>query len=105
MKTTENDAERNLQSIISMYQQDRRRFFQQKQQLESYIQKELGLSDDWIVELSGNQLKITTYKDYSIYEQNRICKCLEKYAKNISVATDYIFNSVQITLELKKNEE
>ena len=104
MKTTEN-AERNLQSIISMYQHDRRRFFQQKLQLESYIQKELGLSEDWIVELSYNQLKIITYEDYSIYEQNRICKCLEKYVKNVSVVTDYISKSVQITMELKRMED
>lgn len=103
-KTTENDVERNLQSIFYIYQQDRVRFLLLKEQAKARIRKELNLTDDWIIELYGNQLKITTYKDYPIYVQNRICKCLEKHAKNISVATDYISKTVQITIELKRME-
>ena len=105
MKTTENDAERNLQSIFYIYQQERVRFLLQKEQVKMWIRKELNLTDDWVIELSDNQLKITNYKDYPIYVQDRICKCFEKYVKNISVVTDYKSKSVQITMELKKMEE
>lgn len=110
-ETTENDVERNLQSIFYIYQQDRRRFMLQKKQAESWIKEVLNLSDDGIVELSGNQLKITTYKDYPIYVQDRICKYFEKYeyfekyVKNFSVVTDYVSESVQITMELKRIED
>ena len=65
----------------------------------------MNLTDDWIIELYDNQLKITTYKDYPIHVQNRICKCFEKYIKNSSVVTDYIYKSVQITMELKRIED
>ena len=77
----------------------------QKKQAELGIREVLNLSDDWIVELSGNHLKIITYEDYSIYEQNRICKYFEKYVKNVSVVTEYISKSVQITMELKTMDE
>lgn len=106
-----NDVERNLQSIFYIYQQDRRRFMLQKKQAESWIREALNLSDDWIIELSGNRLKIIPYEDYSIYEQNRICKYFEKYeyfekyVKNFSVVTDYVSESVQITMELKRMED
>lgn len=112
MSEMKNDVERNLQSIFYIYQQDRRRFMLQKKQAESWIREVLNLPDDGVVELSGNRLKIITYEDYSIYDlQDRICKYFEKYeyfekyVKNFSVVTDYVSESVQITMELKRIED
>ncbi len=111
MSEMKNDVERNLQSIFYIYQQDRRRFLLQKKQAESWIREVLNLSDDCIIELSGNQLKIINYEDYPIYVQDRICKYFEKYeyfekyVKNFSVVTDYVSESVQITMELKRLED
>jgi len=113
MSEMKNDVERNLQSIFYIYQQDRRRFMLQKKQAESRIREVLNLSDGWIIELSGNRLKIIPCEGHSIYDQNRICKYLcfekyeyfEKYVKNFSVVTDYVSESVQITMELKRIED
>lgn len=101
----EQKIERNLHSIVSTYQHDRRRFMLQKKQAESWIREVLNLSDEWFIELSKDRVKFTCYEGHSLSDRHRICKYLEDCVVNVSVETDFISKAVEITMKLKRMEE